>query len=101
MTTHMEEHRLREAPLAMDADEFKALGHQLVEQVAELLASIPSRPVTPPNLSSAAIRKVFDIEGPLPENGMDAGALLANTARQLFANSLFNAHPRFFGYLAA
>jgi aromatic-L-amino-acid decarboxylase len=97
----MEEHRLRNAPLSMDSDEFKAIGHQLVDQVAELLASIPSRPVTPPNLSSAAIRGVFDIDTPLPERGTDAGALLTQTARQLFDCSLFNAHPRFFGYITA
>ena len=37
----------RSAPLRMDADEFRALGHRLVDDLAELLASIPRRPVTP------------------------------------------------------
>jgi aromatic-L-amino-acid decarboxylase len=101
MTTHMEEHRLRDAPLSMEADEFKALGHQLVDQIAELLASVRSRPVTPPNLSSTAIRDVFDLDTTLPEHGTPAGALLTQTARQLFECSLFNAHPRFFGYITA
>ena len=32
---------------------------------------------------------------------MDAGRLLTATARQLFDYSLFNAHPRFFGYITA
>jgi glutamate/tyrosine decarboxylase-like PLP-dependent enzyme len=97
----MEEHRLREAPLSMDADEFKAIGHRLIDQVAELLAGIPSRPVTPPNLSAAAIRGVFDLDAPLPEHGTEANALLTQTARQLFDCSLFNGHPRFFGYITA
>jgi glutamate/tyrosine decarboxylase-like PLP-dependent enzyme len=97
----MEEHRLRNAPLSMDADEFKAIGHQLVDQVAELLAGIPSRPVTPANLSSEAIRGAFKLDAPLPERGTDARALLTQTARQLFDSSLFNAHPRFFGYITA
>jgi glutamate/tyrosine decarboxylase-like PLP-dependent enzyme len=101
MTAHMEEHRLRTAPLSMDADEFKTLGHELVDQIAELLASVPSRPVTPPALSPQAIRDAFGLENALPERGMPADALLTETARQLFECSLFNAHPRFFGYITA
>ena len=36
----------RQAPLAMDATTFRVLGHALVDQVADLLASIPARPLT-------------------------------------------------------
>jgi glutamate/tyrosine decarboxylase-like PLP-dependent enzyme len=32
---------------------------------------------------------------------MDGGALLEETARKLFDHSLFNGHPRFFGYITA
>jgi aromatic-L-amino-acid/L-tryptophan decarboxylase len=90
----------REAPLAMDAGTFKILGHQLVDQLAGLLASVPSRPVTR-DYSASAIRDALDLGAPLPEQGMDPTALLADTARQLFDHSLFNAHPRFFGYITA
>jgi aromatic-L-amino-acid/L-tryptophan decarboxylase len=92
--------RSRRSPLAMDAEAFRVLGHQLVDHVASLVASIPTRPVTP-NLSPSALRDTFDLAAPLPENGTDAGALLTRTARQLFESSLFNAHPRFFGYVTA
>jgi glutamate/tyrosine decarboxylase-like PLP-dependent enzyme len=84
----------------MDAETFKVLGHQLVDQLATLLASVPARPVTR-NSSSSAVRDALDLTGPLPEHGTDPAALLANTARQLFDHSLFNAHPRFFGYITA
>src|SRR5204863_8567058 len=47
------------------------------------------------------VREALDLNGPLPENGTDAVALLLQTARQLFDHSLFNAHPRFFGYITA
>jgi aromatic-L-amino-acid/L-tryptophan decarboxylase len=90
----------RDAPLAMDAESFRAAGHQLVDQLAGLLASIPGRPVTP-NESPTAVREALGLDGPLPEHGTDAAALLEETARLLFDHSLFNAHPRFFGYITA
>lgn len=92
--------RFRNTPLAMDAETFKALGHQLVDQLAGLLASIPERPVTRDD-SPSAVRDALGAARPLPEHGTDPGALLADTARQLFDHSLFNAHPRFFGYITA
>jgi aromatic-L-amino-acid/L-tryptophan decarboxylase len=91
---------LRETPLAMDAATFKTLGHALVDQVADLLAAVPDGPVTP-NHSPSAIREALDLSSPLPEHGTDPAALLAHTARELFTHSLFNGHPRFFGYITA
>jgi aromatic-L-amino-acid decarboxylase len=90
----------RQAPLAMDAATFKTIGHRLVDQIAELLESVPRRPVTPSHAPSE-IRDALDLNGPLPEDGADPGVLLTETARRLFDHSLFNAHPRFFGYITA
>jgi aromatic-L-amino-acid/L-tryptophan decarboxylase len=90
----------RQAPLAMDAATFRSLGHRLVDQVAELLESVPHGPITRDE-SPSEVRKALDLTGPLPESGMDPGPLLGQTAQLLFAHSLFNAHPRFFGYITA
>ena len=90
----------RQAPLAMDAATFKTLGHALVDHVADLLAAVPLGPVTP-DPSPEAIRQALDLASPLPEHGCDPGALLSQTAQQLFAHSLFNGHPRFFGYITS
>ena len=90
----------RHAPLAMDAATFKTLGHALVDQIGDLLAAIPGGPVTP-HASPAAIREALDLSSPLPEHGSDPAALLSHTAQELFAHSLFNGHPRFFGYITA
>ena len=35
------------APLDMSPDEFRRVGHQVVDRIAELLGSLPDRPVTP------------------------------------------------------
>src|SRR5689334_21830936 len=90
----------RHSPLAMDADTFRTLGHALVDQIAGLLASVPGRPVTPDE-SPSAVRQALDLNGPLPESGSDPATLLAEVAPRLFDHSLFNAHPRFFGYITA
>jgi aromatic-L-amino-acid/L-tryptophan decarboxylase len=90
----------RHAPLAMDAATFRSLGHRLVDQVAGLLESVPLGPVTRDE-SPSAVREALGLTGTLPESGMDPGLLLEQTAKLLFAHSLFNGHPRFFGYITA
>ncbi len=90
----------REAPLVMDADTFRALGHRLVDQVAAFLESVPHRPVTT-DQSPSAVRDALGLGGPLPEQGTDPGPLLERTAQLLFDHSLLNGHPRFFGYITA
>jgi glutamate/tyrosine decarboxylase-like PLP-dependent enzyme len=47
------------------------------------------------------VRRALDLSGPLPETGTAPGPLLETTARLLFDHSLFNAHPRFCGYITA
>ncbi len=90
----------RQSPLAMDAATFRALGHRLVDQVAACLESIPRGPVTR-NESPSAVRAALGLTGGLPESGTDPAPLLERTARLLFEHSLFNGHPRYFGYITA
>jgi glutamate/tyrosine decarboxylase-like PLP-dependent enzyme len=90
----------RSAPVAMEPAAFRALGHQLVDQLAQFLESLPDRPVTR-DQSPSAVREALGLDGPLPEAGTAPGPLLEETARLLFEHSLFNAHPRFFGYITA
>jgi len=91
---------LRDAPLALDAATFRALGHRLVDQLSQYLEAVPQGPVTRGE-SPSAVRQALGLSGPLPESGEDPGELLERTARLLFEHSLFNAHPRFFGYITA
>jgi aromatic-L-amino-acid/L-tryptophan decarboxylase len=91
---------VRQTPLAMDAATFRALGYRLVDQVADFLDALPRRPVTR-DQSPSAVRQALDLSAPLPELGTDPGPLLERTAQLLFEHSLFNGHPRFFGYITA
>jgi glutamate/tyrosine decarboxylase-like PLP-dependent enzyme len=84
----------------MDATTFRAVGHRLVEQLADFLESVPHRPVNA-NESPSAVREALDLNGALPEHGTDPGPLLERTAQLLFDHSLLNGHPRFFGYITA
>ncbi len=90
----------RDAPLAMDGESFRRAGHQLVDLVAGFLDGLPARPVTRDE-SPEAVRALLGGECRLPEHGEPAETLLAQTASLLFDHSLFNGHPRFFGYITS
>jgi len=89
----------RVAPLELTPREFRRLGHELVDQISDFLASLRDRPVTTGE-TPADIRALLG-RAPLPEHGTAASALLPDTARLLFDHSLFNGHPRFMGYITS
>lgn len=90
----------RDAPLHMSAEEFRRVGHELVDQVAAFLTSVPGRPVTQP-AAPDAVQQLIGAESSLPELGADAEELLRSAATLLFDHSLLNGHPRFFGYITS
>jgi aromatic-L-amino-acid/L-tryptophan decarboxylase len=90
----------REVPLAMTPEEFREAGHLLVDRLADLIASVPARPVARGE-GPASVRTALSLDGTLPEEGTAPTPLLLKTAELLFDHSVFNAHPRFFGYITA
>ena len=89
----------RGASLDLDSDNFRALGHALVDRVAELLSSLPERRVSPQTTPAEIRARLGDPR--LPETGTDAATLLEEVTSALVENSTFNGHPRFFGYITA
>ena len=88
------------APLDMSASEFRASGHDLVDRIADWLEGLPRGPVVHDE-SPAAVRAAVSAEQPLPQDGCDARTLVEDAAQLLFQHSLFNGHPRFFGYVTS
>jgi aromatic-L-amino-acid/L-tryptophan decarboxylase len=91
--------RYRIAPLEMSPSEFRRAGYHLVDQVAELLCTLPERPVAP-NESPTALRDLLGTHS-LPEQGRDASSLLDEAVDLLFDHSVFNGHPRFMGFITS
>lgn len=93
MTSH------RKAPIQIPKDEFKSIGYQLIDTIADFMETIDKRPVT----TGEGPRHLQDIlgRGALPDNGASASVLLKNAADLLLNHSLFNGHPNFFGYITS
>jgi len=94
------ESRARISPLALDPAQFRLLGHEMIDRVADLLESLPVRPVTTAP-TPARVREALHAELPLAASGAEPAALLNRAADLLFEHSLFNGHPRFWGYITS
>ena len=92
--------KTRQAPIEIAPAEFRRLGYQLVDRIADFLSSLPQRPVTRGE-SAAVVRQALGSENKLPDHGTDPQSLLEQAASLVFDHSLFNSHPRFWGYVTS
>jgi aromatic-L-amino-acid/L-tryptophan decarboxylase len=90
----------RLSPMAMSSQEFRELGTQLIDRIAGFIDSLPLRPVTPAE-SPSQVRQALEADRSLPLHGADPAQLLNHAADLLFEHSLFNGHPRFWGYVTS
>jgi len=95
----LESLRQRTAPLEMSPDDFRAAGHQLVDIIASFLGSLRAHPVTPGE-TPEEVRSAL-ASSSLPDEATPVQELLKETAGLLFEHSLFNGHPRFWGYITS
>jgi aromatic-L-amino-acid decarboxylase len=84
------------APPAIDAEEFRRLGHELVDVIAEYLASIRERPVFAP--MQPAERATL-LQEALGEAGCAPEAVLEHFRTAVLPHAMGNGHPRFFGWV--
>jgi glutamate/tyrosine decarboxylase-like PLP-dependent enzyme len=94
-----QELKSRTAALNVPPEEFRRLGYQLVDRIADFLTSLPGRPIT-----SGETRQALQVAlggDSVPAQGAEPGRLLEEATTLLFDHSLFNGHPRFWGYITA
>jgi glutamate/tyrosine decarboxylase-like PLP-dependent enzyme len=83
----------------MSPQEFRRLGHLLVDRIAGFLETIRTDPVTPGE-TPARLRALVG-RPPLPDAGAPAERLLVEAADLVIGHSLRNGHPRFMGYITS
>src|SRR6187551_412328 len=90
----------RTVPLDLSADEFRSIGHALVDDLAAMFESLESPSELPValDLEPADVRAALG-QGGLPETGTPAAELIAEARDLLFAHSTQIGHPRFWGYI--
>ena len=89
----------RENSIEINKAEFQKIGYELIDTISDFFDHISEKPVTT-SRSPKELQKVLGSLS-LPENGMPAEELLSTTSKLLFDHSLFNGHPKFFGFITS
>jgi aromatic-L-amino-acid decarboxylase len=88
----------RQSPIDLDAKTFRETGHRLIDDIADFLSSVRDYPVTTSPMPKFLNEKLPE---KMPATGMEPSALLKESWQLLINNSLFNGHPRFWGYITS
>jgi glutamate/tyrosine decarboxylase-like PLP-dependent enzyme len=89
----------REAPIELSKEEFKKIGYELINSIAEFIHSIDKKPVTTGE-SPNEIIKILGTNS-LPEFGSSASDIVSRATDLVVNHSLLNGHPKFFGYITS
>jgi len=89
----------RSAPCDLPPEQFRAIGHSLVDSIADFLHDLPSAP-TATSLLPNAVRSVLGRRA-MPEDGCDIAPVIAEFSEKFFKYSTHNGSPRFFGYVTS
>jgi glutamate/tyrosine decarboxylase-like PLP-dependent enzyme len=90
----------RNVPIDLDTEEFRKIGYSLVDKISELIFNIREMPVTPAE-EEHTVKDKLKADTLLPEEGIDPGKLINQTTDLLIKHSLYNGHPRFWGYITS
>src|SRR5439155_1422151 len=91
---------MRHSPAELSPQDFRTIGHDLVDRLADFLAGIGNRRVAP-SLTPREMRAQLGTTERVPERGEEPGVVVRQAAELILANSTLNGHPRFFGYITS
>ncbi|GAB4565969.1 MAG: aminotransferase class I/II-fold pyridoxal phosphate-dependent enzyme [Haliangiales bacterium] len=87
----------RDAPASLDAEQFRALGHRLVDRISDYFADSVDRAVDPP-VANDTLSELLP-QAALPDRGSEPDRLLDRAAQLLCEHTLQTAHPRHLAYI--
>lgn len=80
----------------LDSNQFRELGHRVIDMIARYLRDLPDIPVYPV-ATGQEVAAVFD--EPLPVDGQDPGAILDDWEQKVLPNTTHIGSPRYFGFV--
>jgi glutamate/tyrosine decarboxylase-like PLP-dependent enzyme len=89
----------RQTPIDIPHEEFRQIGHDLVDKLADFYDSLGERKVKPDE-GVKEIRQALQ-GGEIPKQGIPPTEIIDRAFELLIKHSLFNSHPRFLGYVTA
>ncbi|EAR02000.1 pyridoxal phosphate-dependent decarboxylase family protein [Maribacter sp. HTCC2170] len=89
----------RNTPIEIHKSDFKKIGYNLIDIIANFFDAVDDYPVTPGE-SALQLQKVLGTSN-LPEEGKSAEEIISKSLNLLLNHSLFNGHPRFMGYITS
>lgn len=84
--------------MAMDADEFRAIGHQVIDRLARYFETVDEQAVFP-DVEPAALDRLFD--EPVPRGGMDAARVVAEVEEKLLPYCTHTGSGGYLGLITA
>jgi len=85
--------------LNMKSEDFRLAGHRLIDRIAEFMDKLPNYSVTSAE-NPSTIRSLLKNQS-IPMEGQQVQGILDDSMDLLFNHSLFNGHPKFWGYITS
>lgn len=93
----MQHKRMR--PIEIEKKDFKKIGYELIDTIADFFDSIDEYPVTKGE-SPVQIQNILGVST-LPKHATSPTDIVKKTTDLLLNHSLFNGHPKFMGYITS
>lgn len=95
----MDNETIRRSPIEINKDDFREIGYRLIDTISNFYDTINALSVTTGE-TPKQIQTVLGNDS-LPDNGTSVSDIFTRSSELLLNHSLFNGHPKFFGYITS